>query len=82
MDQDAIMALMESLVSTVFSQVAGVELAAPFRRLTYAEAMEKYGSGGEERTRDGTEPTRRKVSQSSGWLLGTATVCWACSSVR
>lgn len=26
-------------------QVAGVEVSAPFQRLTYAEAMGKYASG-------------------------------------
>lgn len=29
----------------VAQQVVGVEVQAPFRRLTYAEAMEKYASG-------------------------------------
>ncbi|CAK0735244.1 hypothetical protein CVIRNUC_000549 [Coccomyxa viridis] len=44
MDQDAIMALTEQLVATTFSRVIGVELQLPFPRLTYAQAMEQYGS--------------------------------------
>jgi aspartyl-tRNA synthetase len=34
----------ESLIRHVFKEVQGVELANPFPRLTYAEAMRRYGS--------------------------------------
>ncbi|KAK9819377.1 hypothetical protein WJX81_001266 [Elliptochloris bilobata] len=43
MDQEAIMRLAEDLVSAVFREVAGVELASPFTRLTHAEALARYG---------------------------------------
>ena len=43
-DQEDVLALTESLVSTVFRETIGVELATPFPRLTYAEAMTRYGS--------------------------------------
>ena len=47
MGRDEVMALMEGLVAAVFREVAGVELApGPLRRLTYAEAMGRYASGG------------------------------------
>ncbi len=42
--QDEIMALMEGLIRHVFKTVLGVELPSPFARLTYAEAMRRYGS--------------------------------------
>ena len=34
---------MEGLMATLWKEVLGVELALPLRRMTYAEAMEKYG---------------------------------------
>jgi len=43
MDQEAIMQLNEQLIATVFKEVRGIELSTPFPRLTYAEAMERYG---------------------------------------
>jgi aspartyl-tRNA synthetase len=42
--QDEIMGLMEGLIRQVFSQVQGVTLPDPFPRMTYAEAMRRYGS--------------------------------------
>ncbi|GAX76683.1 hypothetical protein CEUSTIGMA_g4129.t1 [Chlamydomonas eustigma] len=44
MDAPAIQELMEGLVRTVFKEVARVEVNPPFRRMTYAEAVERYGS--------------------------------------
>jgi aspartyl-tRNA synthetase len=43
MSQDEIMELNEGLVCHIFKQIKGVELPRPFPRLTYAEAMERYG---------------------------------------
>jgi aspartyl-tRNA synthetase len=34
----------EGLVAAIFREVAGIELPTPFPRLTYAEAMERYGT--------------------------------------
>jgi aspartyl-tRNA synthetase len=42
--QDQIMQLMEALAVTLFREVLGVELAQPFPRMSYAEAMRRYGS--------------------------------------
>ena len=42
--QDAIMELMEALVRALFKEVLGVDLPAPFLRLSYAEALRRYGS--------------------------------------
>ncbi len=42
--QPAIMALMEGLIREIFREVLGVTLPDPFPRLTYAEAMRRYGS--------------------------------------
>ncbi|HNR22999.1 MAG TPA: aspartate--tRNA ligase [Steroidobacteraceae bacterium] len=42
--QDEIMALMEGLIRHVFKEATGVALPDPFPRLSYAEAMRRYGS--------------------------------------
>ena len=42
--QEQIMRLMEALVRHVFREVLGAELPDPFPRMTYAEAMRRYGS--------------------------------------
>ena len=42
--QDAIMELMEGLIRALFKDVLGVDLPAPFPRLSYAEALRRYGS--------------------------------------
>ncbi len=42
-EQDDVLALMEGLLVEVF-KVAGVAIQAPFRRITWKEAMDSYGS--------------------------------------
>jgi aspartyl-tRNA synthetase len=42
--QDQIMQLMEGLAVTLFREVLAVELPQPFPRLSYAEALRRYGS--------------------------------------
>jgi aspartyl-tRNA synthetase len=42
--QDEILDLNERLVSHIFKTVQGVEVSRPFPRLTYAEAMDRYGT--------------------------------------
>jgi aspartyl-tRNA synthetase len=42
--QDQVMALMESLIRHVFSRVLKAHLPDPFPRLSYADAMRRYGS--------------------------------------
>jgi aspartyl-tRNA synthetase len=44
LDQRSIQELMEGLVRFLFKDVLGVELPDPLPRLTYAEAMHRYGS--------------------------------------
>ena len=44
LDQNAIMNLMEGLIRHIFKQVAGADLPNPFPRLSYADAMRRYGS--------------------------------------
>lgn len=44
MSQEEILALNERLVSRIFKDIKGIDLATPFPRLTYQDAMAKYGS--------------------------------------
>jgi aspartyl-tRNA synthetase len=41
---EEITALMEAMIRSVFKEVMGIELADPFPRMSYAEAMSRYGS--------------------------------------
>ncbi|MGB3309996.1 MAG: aspartate--tRNA ligase [Nodosilinea sp.] len=43
MTQDEILALNEALVAHIFKAVKGIDVPRPFPRLTYAEAMDRYG---------------------------------------
>jgi len=43
-DEDDVMSLMEELLAAVFKEVKGVELALPFPRLPYQDAMDRFGS--------------------------------------
>ena len=43
-DEAAVTDTMESLVRTLFSEVMDVELPSPFPRISYAEAMQRFGS--------------------------------------
>jgi aspartyl-tRNA synthetase len=44
MSEEDILGLMEELICDVFKSVLGVELPKPFARMTYADALRKYGS--------------------------------------
>jgi len=44
LDRDEFLPLMEGMVAEVIRRVHGIEVAAPFPRLTYAEALDRYGS--------------------------------------
>ncbi|MBK1643518.1 aspartate--tRNA ligase [Thiocapsa imhoffii] len=44
LDEEALMGIMEGMIRTLFREVQGVELPEPFPRLTYAEAMRRFGS--------------------------------------
>jgi len=43
-DQDEIVALIEGLMALLFQEIRGATVATPFRRLTYREAVGRYGS--------------------------------------
>lgn len=44
MSQDEILDLNERLVCSLFQVIKGIEIPRPFPRLTYADAMDRYGS--------------------------------------
>ncbi len=44
MSQEEILQLNEGLVCHIFKTLKGIDISRPFPRLTYAEAMERYGS--------------------------------------
>ena len=43
-DQDDVIAMQEGLLVRIFRELMGIEIQAPFPRMTYDEAMERYGS--------------------------------------
>ena len=43
-ERDDVLAIMEKMIAEVFKVAIGAELSLPMRRLSYDEAMEKYGS--------------------------------------
>ncbi|MDQ7051651.1 MAG: aspartate--tRNA ligase [candidate division KSB1 bacterium] len=43
-DADDVLGMVEGLMQRVMKEIKGVEIETPFPRLSYAEAMEKYGS--------------------------------------
>ncbi|WP_405173307.1 aspartate--tRNA ligase [Paenibacillus sp. FSL H8-0260] len=44
LSQDELLGMMENLMQRLFKETVGVDIQLPFQRLTYAEAMGKYGS--------------------------------------
>ena len=43
-DEDDVTGLVEDVIRDLFRQVKGIELAAPFPRMTYHEALRRYGT--------------------------------------
>ncbi len=43
-DMEDVLAVGEGYIKYLFKETVGIDIAPPFRRLTYKEAMEKYGS--------------------------------------
>ncbi|MBP2649374.1 MAG: Aspartyl-tRNA synthetase [Firmicutes bacterium] len=43
-DQEDIMKMMEKMLAYLFKEANGIEISAPFIRMTYDDAMNKYGS--------------------------------------
>ncbi|MEN8772691.1 MAG: aspartate--tRNA ligase [Akkermansiaceae bacterium] len=48
-DQDDIIGLIEGMLSSMFEQARGVEVPTPFERLTWHDAMDRFGSDKPER---------------------------------
>ncbi len=44
LDEEDVYSLAEELISTLWREIVGVELPTPFPRMTYADAMSRYGS--------------------------------------
>ena len=60
-DAEDIMQMEENFVRTLFDKVLGVQIANPIPRLTYKDAMERYGSDKPD-TRFGVEITDLTLS--------------------
>jgi aspartyl-tRNA synthetase len=43
-DMEDVMAVNEGFISRVFKEILGIDIPVPFKRLTYAEAMGRFGS--------------------------------------
>lgn len=43
-EQEDVMDIMEKMVQTIFKEILNVDVKLPLKTMTYAEAMEKYGS--------------------------------------
>ena len=43
-DREVIMDLMENMMAEIYRELLGIEIKTPFLRLSYAEAMERFGS--------------------------------------
>lgn len=44
LSREQLLSMMEEMIQTLFKEVIGVEVPTPFQRLTYQEAMERFGS--------------------------------------
>jgi aspartyl-tRNA synthetase len=42
-DRDDVMSIMEGMIAAIFKETIGVDIALPVPRMTYAEAMDRYG---------------------------------------
>ena len=74
--QDDIVALIEGLLVNVFQTARGVEVPRPFDRLTYREAMDRYGSD---------KPERRfamEIIDFSDAFAESSSKCFPASSAR
>lgn len=65
-DKDDIFAVVEGLLKYMFKQAAGVDIQTPFKRLSYADAMDRYGSDKPD-TRYGME-----LKDLTGYFAGTS----------
>ncbi|MEB1808057.1 MAG: aspartate--tRNA ligase [Bacillaceae bacterium] len=44
MDKEDLLAMMENMMAKIMKELKGIEISTPFQRLTYDEAMNRYGS--------------------------------------
>lgn len=44
MDKEDLLSMMEKMMVLIMKEIKGIEVSAPFQRLTYNEAMNRYGS--------------------------------------
>jgi aspartyl-tRNA synthetase len=75
-DQEFLLELMETMITTVWRECIGVELETPFPRMTYAEADRRFGSDKPDlrfdlEIEDGTQATR---GSTFGVFAGAETV--------
>jgi aspartyl-tRNA synthetase len=74
LSQEDIMGLTENMMSKVMKEVKGIEVPSPFPRMTYDEAMSRYGSDKPD-TRFGLELVDlSEVVKNSGFKVFTAAV--------
>lgn len=73
-DQDEVMKTMEALILHILKEVKGVEIASPLQRMTYDEAMDRFGSDKPD-TRFGMELTDLTPQlKESGFRVFTDTI--------
>ncbi|MFV8826843.1 aspartate--tRNA ligase [Alkalihalobacterium sp. APHAB7] len=44
MDKEDLLAMMENMMAKIMKEIKGIEISTPFQRLTYDEAMNRFGS--------------------------------------
>jgi aspartyl-tRNA synthetase len=74
-DREFIVALMETMCTAIWSECVGIELKPPFRRMTYAESLARYGTDKPD-LRFGLEiEDATEVTRSSGFKVFAAAPC-------
>ncbi len=68
-EREDVMEVMEGLIHRIFKEVAGVELSIPFPRMSYQEAMEKYGTDAPDLRYDLTLKNITEIAGKSGFKV-------------
>ena len=74
MSEDEIIALNEGLIAHIFKTVKGIDLPRPFPRLTYTEAMSRYGTDRPDTRFDLTLVDVSDLMQDSGFKVFSSAV--------